>query len=511
MPDKIQVLFASSEVSPLAQTGGLAEVAGSLPQAFVSMGLPTTVVMPAYRSTLKKFQFKEIFTDLAVTIPADLTGLTGGEISYPGSDGTEVLADSPGQIPFSVLEGSINETVKVLLIKCDRFFDRDGLYGDGADAYKDNHVRYAFFCLAIMETLKHLAQKSDQKFDIVVANDWQTGLLMPLLAEKGQAAPAGVFVIHNQGFLGLAPIETKSLIGLPESYYRLEGMEYYGQLSFLKGGIVYSKAVVTVSPTYAEEIQSPEYGNGLDGVLRLHSGKLSGIVNGVDYVNWNPETDRLISNTFSLSNLKGKALCKQALKEQLKLAPSNNPLFSMVSRLTAQKGISLVVDSAPEIFKLGIDLIILGTGETWYEEQLRDLVARYPDNMRFFQAYDNQMAHQIIAGSDFVLVPSMYEPCGLVQLYALRYGAIPIVRAVGGLNDTVRDFAGQNPEGLWDNGFKFSQFQAGALTRAVKRAVMLYKTEDFKTMSRNNMDEDHSWGKSAKEYVKLFKNILGLI
>ncbi|MDR3134993.1 MAG: glycogen/starch synthase, partial [Deltaproteobacteria bacterium] len=366
--------------------------------------------------------------------------------------------------------------------------------------------RFAFFSLAIIETLKKLPQGPT----VVVGNDWQTGLVMPLLSKLGHQAPAGVFVIHNQGFLGLAPAETKDLIGLPEIYYGLEGMEYFGQLSYLKAGIVYSKAVVTVSPTYAREIQTPEGGNGLDGVLRLHAGKLSGIVNGVDYESWNPASDKLVSHNYSATSFGGKALCKLAIKEQLKLPPSGRPLFSMVSRLTAQKGLSLVVEAGPELFRLGIDLIILGTGDPLFEEQLRGLMAKYQDNMRLVLAYDNKLAHQIIAGSDFVLVPSMYEPCGLIQLYGLRYGAIPVVRAIGGLNDTVRDYAGQNPDGLWDNGFKFSQFQAPALARAVRRATELYRTLDFQTMAMANMAEDHSWGKSAEEYVKVFRKALGL-
>ncbi|MDR2387854.1 MAG: glycogen synthase GlgA [Deltaproteobacteria bacterium] len=479
MLDKFKVLFASSEVAPLAQTGGLAEVAGSLPQAITALGYPTTVIMPAYRQTLANFSFKKLYDGLKVPF---------GSLD----------------LPFSILEGQARENQRVLLIKYDPFFDREGLYGPAGEAYPDNPARFAFFSKAIIETLKQIPET----FDLVVANDWQTGLLMPLLNQFGPKAPAGLFIIHNQGFLGLAPAETAELIGLPESYYALEGMEYYGQLSYLKAGIVYSQAVVTVSPTYAREIQSPEFGNGLDGVLRLHSNKLSGIVNGVDYLSWNPETDLFISHNYSRDDFAGKAQCKISVKEQLKLPPSHRPLFSMVSRLTAQKGISLVIEAGAELFKLGLDLIILGTGEPWFEEQLRALMAAHPDNMRLILAYDNKLAHQIIAGSDFTLVPSIYEPCGLIQLYSLRYGTIPIVRAVGGLNDTVRDFAGANPEGLWDNGFKFSQFQPPALTRAVRRATELYRSPDFKTMALANMAEDHSWSNSAKEYLKIFRKLL---
>jgi starch synthase len=285
-------------------------------------------------------------------------------------------------------------------------------------------------------------------------------------------------------------------------------MEYFGQLSYLKAAIVYCDAVVTVSPTYAREIQTPEGGNGLDGVLQVYSGKLQGILNGIDHTIWNPETDPLIKAHYCYEDPSGKAKCKQALKDELKLPASTRPIFSMVSRLTAQKGLSLLVEGANDIMRLNLDLIILGTGEFWFENQLTEVMERYPDNMRLILGYNNELAHRIISGSDFALVPSMYEPCGLIQLYALRYGTIPVVRAVGGLNDTVRDYAGQNPEGVWDNGFKFTQFQAPALTRAIRRATELYRTEHFSTMSRTNMREDHSWNKSAEEYKQLFQKLL---
>ncbi|MDR1297461.1 MAG: glycogen synthase GlgA [Deltaproteobacteria bacterium] len=481
MPKKIRILLAASEVSPLAQTGGLAEVAGSLPKAFQAMGHPTTVVMPAYRQTLRLRAFSETISSLTV--------MTGGQ-----------------EVAFSVLSGTLADGVPVLLIRCDEYFDRPGIYEDDGLAYSDNHDRYAFFCKAVMAVM---ARQPDP-FDIVVANDWQTGLLMPYLDYLGPEAPAGVFVIHNQGFLGLAPAAMQTRIGLPDEYFGLEGMEYFGQLSYLKAGIVYSKAVVTVSPSYAREIQTPEGGNGLDGVMQLYSGKLRGIVNGVDYQAWNPASDQFLPARYSASDPAGKKKCKLALKEEVSLPPGDRPLFSMVSRLTAQKGISLLIEGAADIFKLGLDVIVLGTGESWFENQLSAMVDRFPLNMRLILGYDNELAHRIIAGSDFVLVPSAYEPCGLVQLYALRYGTIPVVRAAGGLNDTVRDYAGQNPEGLWDNGFKFTQFQAPALARAIRRAAELYRTEDFAAMSQRNMLEDHSWARSAGEYVEVFRKILGL-
>ncbi|MDR1488065.1 MAG: glycogen synthase GlgA [Deltaproteobacteria bacterium] len=480
MGDDICVLLASSEATPLAQTGGLAEVAGSLPQALTRAGLPSLTIIPGYTQAIKKGDFSPACPELSVSL-------------------------GPDQVPFTLLKGELPQGGAVYLIRNDAFFDRPHLYGEGRLSYEDNPERFAFFSKAVVASLPYLERKPD----ILLANDWQTGLIMPLLLEAGPDAPKGVFVIHNQGFLGLAPTTVADVIGLPDGYYGVEGLEYYGQLSFLKAGIVYSKAVVTVSPSYAKEILTPEGGNGLDGVLRRYSGKLSGIINGVDHNQWNPQTDPYIPRNYSSTDLSGKAVCKNTLKSRLQLRPSNRPLFGMVSRLTAQKGFSLIVEGAQEIFKLGLDLVILGTGEPWFEKQLTEMVEKYPDNMRLLLDFDIPLSHKVIAASDFSLVPSLYEPCGLIQLYSLRYGTIPVVRAIGGLNDTVRDYAGQNPDGLWDSGFKFSQFQAGALVRAIRRATELYnRKEDFTTMAKSDMEEDFSWNRSAKDYAKLFESVL---
>ncbi|MDR2442530.1 MAG: glycogen synthase GlgA [Deltaproteobacteria bacterium] len=479
MSKPIRVLLASSEVSPLASTGGLAEVAGSLPQALTEVGLPTMVVMPAYPEALAKAK------------------ISGPKLLLAVSMGVEL-------VEFEVLIGQLTSEVPVYLIRCDKFFDRPGLYGEGRTGYLDNPERFTFFSRAVIELLEHLPQKPQ----VILANDWQTGLIMPYLLEAGPQAPKGIFIIHNQGYLGLAPPSLVSEIGLPDRYYGVEGLEYYGQLSFLKAGIVFSQAVVTVSPSYAKEIQTPEGGNGLDGVLRLYAGKLHGIVNGVDYVQWNPMTDPYIAANYSADDLAGKKICKLALRRELNLSGPDRPLFGMVSRLTAQKGLTLVVESASELFKLGLDLVILGSGEPWFEEKLTAMAEDYPDNMRLVLGYNSQMSHRIIAGSDFVLVPSLYEPCGLIQLYGLRYGTIPVVRAIGGLNDTVRDYAGQNPAGLWDNGFKFSQFQPGALVRAVRRACELYAAPgEWAKMSNMNLKEDFSWTASAQSYAKLIQKV----
>ena len=478
------ILIASSEVRPLASTGGLADVAGSLPGALVKKGARAAVILPAYQAVLNQKAAR--FKDTGVTLAVPQGGQT---------------------IEGRLLCGELEPGVPAYLVASDQFFDRPGLYGHNGQEYPDNPERFAFFCRAVLLALPHLAAPPD----IILANDWQTGLIMPYLLERGPALPRGVFVIHNMGYLGLTPPEKWPLLNLPDSYYNLHGLEYFGQGSLLKAGLVFCRALVTVSPTYAREVQTPEGGQGLDGTLRHHAHKLTGILNGVDYKVWNPSSDPRLPANYSARSLRGKRLCKTALLNEVGLPPeaAERPLIGMVSRLTAQKGLTLVAEAAEDIFRMGASLVVLGSGEPFHEGMVRGLAENYPDQCRTFFGFNEPLSHRLVAGADFILVPSMYEPCGLVQLYALKYGAIPIVRAVGGLNDTVRDFAGANPEGLWDTGFKFSQFQAKALVLAVRRALELHaRPADFKAMIKTAMREDFSWDNSAGQYLELFEKVL---
>ncbi len=479
----MHVLIAASEIRPFAQTGGLADVAGSLPGALARQGAGAAVIMPAYQSVLKNKTFKFVETGVDFVI------------RQAGED-----------IAGSLLRGELSPGVPAYLIRCDRFFDRPGLYGYAGQEHPDNPERFAFFCKAVVKVLPNLAVWPD----IVLGNDWQTGLIMPLLNLAVAGSPKGVFVIHNQGYMGLVPPDKWNLLDLPDHYNSIDGVEYFGQASLLKAGIVYSRALVTVSPTYAREVQTPEGGQGLDGAMRHHAGKLTGILNGVDYQVWNPETDPLIAANYSPADLSGKKKCKRALLEELGLAElKDKPLIGMVGRLAGQKGVSLVAEAAEDIFRLDVKLTLLGSGETFYEDMALAMEARFPDNCKVHIGYDDALAHRIIAGSDFVLIPSMYEPCGLVQMYGLKYGSVPVVRAVGGLNDTVRDNAGNNPEGVWDTGFKFSQFQSKALFLAVRRAIELYRRPDhFQSMIQAGMHEDCSWDNSARRYIELFDQVL---
>ncbi len=480
---KIEVLIASPEVRPLAQTGGLADVAGSLPQALARQGAGAAVILPAYQSILQNKTFK--FTDMN----ADFT------VSQSGED-----------IAGSLLRGELAPGVPAYLIRCDRFFDRPGLYEYNGVEHSDNPERFAFFSRAVLAVLPKLAAYPD----ILVANDWQTGLIMPLLHFHNMDRPRGVFIIHNQGYLGMVPPERQSLIGLPGSYLDYTGLEFFGQMSLFKAGISYSRAMVTVSPSYALEVQAPEGGHGLDGAMRYHAGKFSGILNGVDYDIWNPATDKNIVANYSPKNMAGKAKCKADLLREFGLpAMEDKPLIGMVGRLAGQKGFSLVGEVAEDMFRLGLGLAVLGSGEPYFEDMARNMAASFPGQCGIFIGYNDALAHRVIAGSDFVLIPSMYEPCGLVQMYALKYGTVPIVRAVGGLNDTIRDNSGQNPEGVWDTGFKFTQYQSRAMLLAVKRAVDLYaRPKDFADMVQAGMAEDFSWDSSARQYISLFEQLL---
>ncbi len=481
--DKLKVLIVSSEIRPLAQTGGLADVAASLPLALKRQGAEASLIMPAYKSVLAHpdYRFENMGLDFVVS--------QGGQ-------------DVPGQL----WRGELAPGHPLYLIGCDKYFDRPGLYGHGGEEYGDNPERFAFFSQAVLHVLPYLVDYPD----IVLANDWQTGLIMPYLNLAKQARPRGVFIIHNQGYLGLTPPEKWPFLELPDSFNTIDGLEYFGQASLLKAGIVYSRAVVTVSPSYAREIQTPEGGQGLDGTMRHHAAKLTGILNGVDYDLWNPETDKLIEAKYGLQKMKGKLKCKKNLLTEFNLQEQGDkPLVAMVGRLTGQKGISLLNETAEDIFRLGISLIILGSGEPFFEEMARNLEARFPKQCKVIIGYDEALSHRLLSGSDFVLIPSMYEPCGLVQMYALRYGTVPIVRAVGGLNDTVHDTAGNNPPGVWDTGFKFSHFQSKALLLALRRAVELYnRPKDLLAMIEAGMRQDFSWDNSARQYIKLFEKVL---
>jgi starch synthase len=387
-------------------------------------------------------------------------------------------------------------------LECPALYDRDGFYGDANGEFTDNHIRFAVLARAALGVARRVFRP-----DILHCHDWQTGLAPVYLRTVFANDPTflgmkTLFTIHNLGYQGLFPRTVLPEIGLDRRVFRMEGVEFYGQVSFIKGGLNYSDALSTVSRRYALEIQTPEYGFGLDGVLRARSSVLYGILNGVDYSRWNPETDPYIAQNYSAEDLSGKRACKLDLIHQFGLpeAALKRPLLGIVSRLTSQKGTELILDIAPQLAASDLYLVVLGAGDAVYEDGLRDAAAANPRHIAVKFGYDEALAHKIEAGSDMFLMPSQYEPCGLNQIYSLRYGTVPVVRATGGLDDTIEE----------GTGFKFQEYSAEALLSAVLAAEAVFEDRKvWETIMRRGMYKDFSWRVSAAQYADLYQTLLG--
>jgi starch synthase len=478
--NKLSILIAASEAAPLAQAGGLGDVVGSLPQVFRDMGHRVAVVLPAYRHIL--------------------------EMNLPSKPAVMGLPVRLGRLNLTadILMGELCTGVPAYLIRRDEFFDRAQLYGSSQGEYIDNRQRYIFFSRSIPA----LCEAVDFIPDVILGNDWQTGLVMALLAQGALTQTAGVFAIHNLGYLGLVPPERINSIGLPDTYYTMEGLEYFGQMSLLKAGIVYAQEVVTVSPTYAREIQMPEYGLGMSGLMYSVRDRLHGILNGVDYGIWNPATDQNIAANYSPRDLSNKVLCKKELLREMGLPNdlSERPLVGMVTRLFDQKGCRLVAEAAEELFALDLGLVLLAAGEVSYQQLFTALQAQHPSRFGLKLGFDPALSRKIFAGCDMFLMPSLYEPCGLTQMYSLKYGTIPIVRATGGLQDTVID---PNEARSPGTGFKFDRFHKDDLIAAVRRATEAFRNRKiWQAMMRKAMAQDFSWKHSAKEYIDVFERAI---
>ncbi len=478
----MKILFAASEAAPFAKTGGLADVAGSLPPAIASLGHEVRMVMPYYRQ--------------ADRYASDLRHVA--TFSVPLGTWEERC---------DVLEGTMGGNVIVYFIKKDIYYDRPELYQTGRADYPDNAERFIFFSRAVLELCGALGYKPD----IIHCNDWQTGLV-PLYLKtvyrqnSALSKTRSVFTVHNLGYQGLFWHWDMRLTGLEWEVFKPEGIEFWGKINFLKAGLVYSDLITTVSTTYSREIQTPEHGHGLEGVLINRAGDLTGIVNGIDYRTWDPARDRAISKTYSASSLAGKALCKKALHTMIHLPGPDNPLIGMVTRLVDQKGMDILTEALPEIMSLGVRLVILGTGEEKYQRILSDAAERYQGRMRFLLRYDDALAKNVYAGCDMFLMPSRYEPCGLGQMIALRYGTVPLVRRTGGLTDTV---AGYDPKTGRGTGFLFEEYSAQALVDCLRRALEVYSNRNkWKRLVQNGMKQDFSWERSAKEYVKVYRKAM---
>ncbi len=488
--------MVASEVVPLAKTGGLADVVGALAVECASLGHDVAVVLPAYRQV-----------DALGYEMADLCTL-----SIPARD--QVLDARIQQVFVPTLRVPGPGRVRVFVVRHDPFFSRSGLYQEAGRDYPDNLDRFVLFCRSVMELLLYLHATEQWRTDLLHLHDWQAALCAVYLRTLYDTKPSlsrtrSVLTIHNLGYQGLFPAEEFPATGLPRHVFTPATLEFYGRVNVLKGGLVFADRLTTVSPTYSQEIQTAEYGCGLEGVISERKSVLSGIVNGIDADLWNPTTDQYLPAPYKASDLSGKARCKQALQRELGLRSLKGPLLAVIARLTSQKGIDLVIDIVPELMALNVQVVILGTGDPVYERQVRELGERYAGRVAVRNVFDEGLAHRIEAGADMFLMPSRYEPCGLSQLYSLRYGTVPIVRKTGGLADTVVGYTPSALKELRATGFTFTDTNSASLLTAVLLALSVYrKKADWHRLVKTGMEQDLSWTRSASIYLRLFQDLV---
>ncbi len=472
-----RILFVTSEAYPLIKTGGLADVSGSLPIALDDLGHDVRIVMPAYADVL-----------------AGLGNLPSKRISQAG--GTVEIFETK-------LPGT---SVPVWLVSHEGAFDRMGnpYLAENGKSWPDNAERFALLCRVGVEIAMN-RMGFGWKPEIVHCNDWQTGLIPALLEDEGDR-PATVYTIHNLAYQGLFPRDLFQKLGLPPRFWSHNSLEFWDQLCFIKGGLVYADRINTVSPNYAIEIQGKEFGCGMDGLLKERKDRLSGIINGIDEDAWNPASDPLIPKPFSLRNMAGKGDNKAALKRYFNLSmDAGVAVVAMVGRTVQQKGIDLVIEALPKLMELPVQLAILGGGEKKYEQTLKHWNSLYPDRIALKVGYDEPLAHLIEAGADLFLMPSRFEPCGLNQMYSQRYGTVPIVRCVGGLADTVEDANAANLASGRASGIVFEQASAEALLSAILRGLELFNNKpQWKKIQQAGMQKDFSWKQSANKYLELY-------
>lgn len=478
----MKIAMLSSEIAPFAKTGGLADVLGTLSTALEKRGHEISLIMPAYRSVLNgPFALDETAIRLTVSLGTST------------AEGT-------------VLEARLGQNIPVYLVRADRYFDRDFLYGTPHGDYPDNAERFAFFCRAALEILRRHPPQ------VVHCHDWQTALGIVFLKAQGSRYPEvasakTLLTAHNLGFQGIFRESNWPLLNLDRSYFSPPYLEFFGNINFLKGGLIVADKITTVSPSYAQEIMSEEQGFGLQGILQQRAADLTGILNGVDYSEWNPETDPFIARRYSEKDLTGKRICKDKLQGSLGLpVKSAVPLFGMISRLTSQKGFDLVQKIFDEMMERELQLALLGSGELRYEDFFATAAARFPEKFAARTGFDEALAHRIEAGADIFLMPSLYEPCGLNQMFSLKYGTIPIVRAIGGLKDTVIDYNAEPGKGT---GFVFDRYEPNALLESIDRALRVFAdNRSWTALIHRAMRIDFSWDRSAQQYSNLYEQLL---
>jgi len=479
----MNITFAASECVPFSKTGGLADVVGALPRALADLGHHVTVFLPKYKQT-KLTDPKVVLR--SVTIPFD------DEYRF-----------------CSVLDGGKLGGVQYYFIDYPPFFERDALYGLPTGDYPDNAERFSLYCRAVLEASKIFGMP-----DVFHCHDWQSALIPVLLRSNYVTDPAFqkvpiVFTVHNLGYQGLFAPDTLPLLGLPWELFTINRLEFYGKVNFLKGALTFADFVTTVSKRYSQEIQTAEYGFGLEGVLRGRSNTVTGILNGVDYDEWSPEVDKYIVARYSAEDLSGKTACKADLLAAYGLGKADPklPVIGIVSRFAAQKGFDLIAQVADRIARLPLNIVVLGSGDKEYEDLFKRLAQQHPAKFAVKVAYDDALAHKIEAGADIFLMPSRYEPCGLNQIYSLRYGTVPVVRATGGLDDTIEPWDPASGKGT---GFKFSEYTGEALYLSLTEALEAFKNQkSWQKLMRNGMARDFSWTASAREYVRVYERAKG--
>jgi starch synthase len=473
----VKILFVASEGLPYSKTGGLADVVEALPRALHAAGHEVAVLLPRYHGN-----------KMASTLVSSVSITLGDQLRFP-----------------AIGEAAPVKGVRYFFVDDPPYFDRAHLYGEKSGDYPDNAERYALFSRAAIEVMKRVWLP-----DVIHCHDWQTALVPVLLRTQYANDPVVrslpvVFTIHNLGYQGLFPQTAMQKVGLPPNLFTMDALEFYGKVNFLKGGLIYADFLTTVSRRYAKEIQTPEYGWGLEGVIRNRADRLVGILNGVDYAEWSPEADTLIAQNYSVHNLEGKKACKKDLLAAFRLPDENleRPVIGIVSRFADQKGFDLIAHVAGELMKENVAVVALGTGQPEYEKLFKGLADKYSARVGLKIGYDNTLAHKIEAGADMFLMPSRYEPCGLNQIYSLRYGTVPVVRATGGLDDTIQNFTAKTQQGT---GFKFDEYDGGALLGSIRAALKAYRDpKAWHTIQANGMAKDFSWKASAAAYVTLYE------
>jgi starch synthase len=474
----MHIAFAASECVPFSKTGGLADVVGALPRALAALGHQVSVYVPRYRQTK--------LTDPQTVVRS---------ITIPFDDEYRFC---------SIVTAGSSAGVRFYFVDYPPYFDRDALYGGPAGDYPDNAERFALFSRAVLEGSKILGVPH-----VFHCHDWQSALVPVMLRTLYADDPAfrevaTVFTIHNMGYQGMFPPDILPLLTLPWDLFTISKMEFFGQVNFLKGALVHSDFITTVSKKYSQEIQTTEYGFGLEGVLRNRAATVSGILNGVDYDEWSPQTDKLIAAKYSPLDLAGKQKDKQDLLNAFGItnADTRLPVIGIVSRFAAQKGFDLIAQVIDRLAREEMIMVVLGSGDRLFEERFQRINKLFPNKIVAKVAFDNAIAHKIEAGADMFLMPSRYEPCGLNQIYSLKYGTVPIVRATGGLDDTIEPWDARTGKGT---GFKFSDYTGEALLATIKQALLAYQDpSSWQTLMRNGMARDFSWGASAREYGKIY-------